>query len=77
MFKDATKVTVDSTHIRSSVTKGRFNFNFIFVSGEHQCEECSAQLVTVVYKADKTKFKDGSEEKTGCVFCCNDFSDLV
>ena len=24
-----------------------------------------------------TKFKDGSEEKSGCVFCCADFIPLV
>lgn len=33
--------------------------------------------VTVVYKADQTKFKDNAEEKTGCLFCSPDFIPLV
>jgi len=33
--------------------------------------------VNVVYKSDKSKFKDGSEEKSGCIFCSTDFSHLV
>ncbi|XP_011176901.2 DNA topoisomerase 3-beta [Zeugodacus cucurbitae] len=44
---------------------------------EQKCTECGAQLVNVVYKSDKTKFKDSSEEKSGCVFCSNDFAHLV
>lgn len=51
-------------------------FNFNLTVGK-QCEECQAQLVTVVYKADQTKFKDGSEEKSGCLFCSSDFIPLV
>lgn len=31
----------------------------------------------MVYKSDKSKFKDGSEEKSGCIFCSTDFSHLV
>lgn len=34
-------------------------------------------MVNVTYKSEKTKFKDGSEEKTGCIFCSPDFSHLV
>lgn len=30
-----------------------------------------------MYKSDKTKFKDGSEEKSGCIFCSLDFTHLV
>lgn len=41
------------------------------------CDECSAQLVTAVYRADDTKFKDGVTEKTGCLFCTQDFMRLV
>lgn len=58
----------------SVVTKS--NLNYQFLSGK-QCEECQAQLVTVVYKSDQTKFKDGSEEKSGCLFCSSDFIPLV
>lgn len=43
----------------------------------NSCEECDAQLVNVVYKSDQTKFKDGSDEKSGCVFCSPDFMPLV
>lgn len=41
------------------------------------CEECGAQLVNVVYKSENTKFKDGSLEKTACIFCSSDFIPLV
>ncbi|KAH8362529.1 hypothetical protein KR084_012608 [Drosophila pseudotakahashii] len=44
---------------------------------EAKCQECGAQQVNVVYKSDKSKFKDGSEEKSGCIFCSTDFSHLV
>lgn len=33
--------------------------------------------MTVLYKSDQTKFKDGSDEKAGCVFCSADFIPLV
>lgn len=33
--------------------------------------------MNVVYKSDKSKFKDGSEEKSGCIFCSSDFSHLI
>lgn len=49
----------------------------VTVNDNKQCEECQAQLVTVVYKADQTKFKDNAEEKTGCLYCCPDFVPLV
>uniref|UniRef100_A0A1A9ZLV4 DNA topoisomerase n=1 Tax=Glossina pallidipes TaxID=7398 RepID=A0A1A9ZLV4_GLOPL len=49
----------------------------VTVEAEDKCNECGAQLVSVVYKSDKTKFKDSSEEKTGCIFCSSDFSHLV
>ncbi|ALC49738.1 Top3beta [Drosophila busckii] len=42
-----------------------------------RCQDCGAQVVNVVYKPEKSKFKDGSEEKTGCVFCSMDFAHLV
>jgi len=44
---------------------------------ESCCEDCGAQQVNVVYKSEKTRFKDGSEEKTGCIFCLPDFVPLV
>ncbi|XP_013107486.1 DNA topoisomerase 3-beta [Stomoxys calcitrans] len=44
---------------------------------DDKCSECGAQTVNVVYKSDKTKFKDGSEEKSGCIFCSTDFANLV
>lgn len=49
----------------------------VTVNDSKQCDECQAQLVTVVYKADQTKFKDNAEEKTGCLFCSPDFIPLV
>lgn len=39
--------------------------------------DCGAQLVNVLYKSEKSKFKDNSEEKTGCIFCSQDFTHLV
>lgn len=33
--------------------------------------------MTVIYKSDQTKFKDGSDEKMGCVFCTADFMPLI
>ena len=44
---------------------------------EISCEECGAQLVKAVYKAEKTPFADGTTEKTGCVFCSTEFAPLV
>lgn len=49
----------------------------VTVNEGKKCTECQAQLVTVVYKADQTKFKDNAEEKTGCLFCCAEFIPLV
>lgn len=49
----------------------------VTVNENKQCDECQAQLVTVVYKADQSKFKDNAEEKTGCLFCNADFIPLV
>lgn len=73
IFKGATKITVDSKFII-------FLFNFVIYvipkNAGKQCE-CGAQLVNVVYKSDKTKFKDGCEEKIGCVFCSQEFTHLV
>lgn len=31
----------------------------------------------MLYKSDQTKFKDRSDEKTGCVWCSADFMPLV
>ncbi|XP_037933169.1 DNA topoisomerase 3-beta [Teleopsis dalmanni] len=44
---------------------------------ENKCNNCDAQLVTAIYKSDKTKFRDGTEEKNGCIFCSLEFSHLV
>lgn len=41
------------------------------------CDECGAQMVNVVYKAENNKFKDGVLDKTGCIFCYQDFIPLV
>lgn len=41
------------------------------------CEQCEAQLVTAVYKQEKTPFKDEETEKTGCIFCTDEFQPLV
>lgn len=43
----------------------------------NQCEQCEAQLVTAVYKTEKTPFKDEETEKTGCIFCTEEFQPLV
>lgn len=48
----------------------------VTVHDSKQCDECQAQLLTVVYRSDVTKFKDG-DEKTGCLFCTPDFIPLV
>lgn len=82
-FKGATKVTVEggSPNPQSPipnppnycVLRTKLNDSF----SEAKCQECGAQQVTVVYKSDKSKFKDGSEEKSGCVFCSADFAHLV
>lgn len=49
----------------------------VTVNDTKKCEECEAQLVSVVYKEDATRFKDGSLEKTGCLFCTAEFIPLV
>lgn len=49
----------------------------VTVLDKKQCDECQAQLVTVQYKSDQTKFKDGTDVKTGCLFCSSDFIPLV
>lgn len=41
------------------------------------CEECGAQKVTAIYKAEKTPFKDDVTDKKGCLFCFPDFCQLV
>ncbi|EAT36302.1 AAEL011603-PA [Aedes aegypti] len=41
------------------------------------CEECGAQQVTAIYKAEKTPFKDDVTDKKGCIFCFEDFIPLV
>lgn len=46
-------------------------------SAKTKCDECGSQQVTVLYKNGTTRFKDGAEEKTGCVFCSADFIPLV
>lgn len=33
--------------------------------------------MAVVYRSEETKFKDGTLEKSGCVFCTEDFIRLV
>lgn len=47
------------------------------VTVNENCCDCGAQHLTVVYKSEKTRFKDGSEEKTGCIFCSPEFTSLV
>lgn len=39
--------------------------------------DCGAQLVTVEYRAEKTKLPNDASEMTGCVFCSEDFAKLV
>ncbi|XP_055640990.1 DNA topoisomerase 3-beta [Toxorhynchites rutilus septentrionalis] len=41
------------------------------------CDECGAQQVTAIYKAEKTPFKNEVTEKKGCIFCFSDFIPLV
>lgn len=47
------------------------------VSVEEETCECGAQLVTAVYKQEKTPFADGVTDKKGCIFCSAEFSSLV
>jgi DNA topoisomerase III len=39
--------------------------------------DCGAQLMTVMYKQEKTPFPDGITDRKGCVFCSNEFAPLV
>lgn len=48
-----------------------------YFSVNKTCDECESQLVNVIYKADTSKFKDGCDEKLGCVFCTAEFMPLV
>lgn len=48
----------------------------VTVENSQECD-CGSQLITAVYKSDKTPFKDGETEKTGCVFCFSEFIPLV
>lgn len=41
------------------------------------CKECTGQLLSVIYKQEKTPFKDGIESMKGCIFCSPDFTPLV
>ncbi|XP_055539018.1 DNA topoisomerase 3-beta isoform X2 [Wyeomyia smithii] len=41
------------------------------------CEECGAQLITVLYKSDKTPFKNDVTEMKGCIFCFIDFFPMI
>lgn len=55
---------------------------FLFIrfsshTAKSKCDECGAQQVTVLYKNVQTRFKDGTDEKIGCVFCSADFIPLV
>lgn len=47
------------------------------VSVDDDTCECGSQLVTVVYKQEKTPFADGDDKKTGCIFCFNEFMPLI
>lgn len=47
------------------------------VSVDEETCECGSQLVTVVYKQEKTPFADGDDKKTGCIFCFNEFMPLI
>lgn len=44
---------------------------------EDTCDECGCQLISVEYKADKTKLPEGASDATGCIFCDAQFSSLV
>lgn len=41
-----------------------------------ECDECGSQLLSVLYKPEKSKFKNASE-LTGCIFCSQSFTHLV
>ncbi|KAG4065539.1 hypothetical protein HA402_013309 [Bradysia odoriphaga] len=49
----------------------------VSVDSKSKCDECGSQQVTVLYKNVQSRFKDGADEKTGCVFCSMDFIPLV
>lgn len=79
-LRELPKLQLTKVSARASYTRPvNEMFELIAVSQflAKQCDECQSQLVTVVYKSDQTKFKDGTEEKTGCLFCCAEFVPLV
>ncbi|XP_053691267.1 DNA topoisomerase 3-beta [Sabethes cyaneus] len=41
------------------------------------CPECGAQLVTVIYKSEKTPFKNNITEMKGCIFCLIEFVPMI
>lgn len=53
------------------------NASKVAIADNQTCDQCSVPLLTVTYKEDKTRFKDGAEEKTGCIFCTPEFSRLI
>lgn len=53
------------------------NASKVSVVDKKTCDECSVPLLSVTYKEDKTRFKDGAEEKTGCIFCTPEFNRLI
>ncbi|XP_022235724.1 DNA topoisomerase 3-beta-1-like [Limulus polyphemus] len=44
---------------------------------EDTCEDCTSQLISVEYKAEKSKLNDGATEAVGCIFCDPQFGTLV
>lgn len=85
IFKGASKVSVAESKLSILVSYSptishyihHCNSSLSFLFSDKQCDECQSQLVTVLYKSDQTKFKDGTDEKTGCLFCLPDFVPLV
>lgn len=47
------------------------------VAVQEQVCNCGAQMVNVEYKEDKTKLANDAKDMTGCIFCSQQFSNLV
>lgn len=53
------------------------NATRVSVVDSKTCDQCSIPLLNVLYCKEKTRFKDGAEEKTGCIFCTPEFNRLI
>ncbi|KAK2705952.1 hypothetical protein QYM36_016090 [Artemia franciscana] len=54
-----------------------FNEAFKVLVLDDNCEKCDSQLVSVEYKADKTKLANAEVKSKGCIFCSEHLQNLV